>query len=144
MMMYNDPYSQYHDHNCDLLPPKTPKLSRKSIQPPGFRGSVSRQSSVTSSFSDLLSSVCNLSELLDPQICDKCTWCHPGDDHDDKAVEDTKFMVSMVTHQLPRLDYEDNNEDLLLASLVAHMVCKFIGDEERLVHRSLSIFIFMT
>ena len=144
MMMYNDPYSQYHDYNCDLLPPKTPKLSRKSIQPLGFRGSVSRQSSVTSSFSDLLSSVCNLSELLDPQICDKCTWCYPGDDHDEKAVEDTKFMVSMVTHQLPRPDYEDNNEDLLLASLVAHMVCKFIGDEERLVHRSLSIFIFMT
>ena len=53
-------------------------------------------------------------------------------------------MVSMVTHQLPSLDFEDNNEDLLLASLVAHMVCKFIGDEERLVHRSLSIFIFMT
>ena len=94
---------------------------------------MSRQSSVTSSFSDLLSSVYNLSELIDPNICDNCAWCHPGDDDGDEVVGDTRFMTSMVTHQLPSLDYEDNNEDLLLASLVAHMVCKLIGDEERFV-----------
>ena len=136
MMMFNeDPYAQYQDYNFDLLPPKTPKLSRKSIQSPRLsRGSVSRQSSVTSSFSNLLSSVYNLSELLDPHICDNCTGSHPRDSEDDGVVDDTRFMTSMVTHQLPNLDYEDNSKDLLLASLVAHMVCKLIGDEERLVH----------
>ena len=49
----------------------------------------------------------------------------------------------MVTHQLPVPDTSEENEDLLLASLVAHMVCKLIGDEERRVLQKLVDHLFI-
>ena len=67
-----------------------------------------------------------IEDLCDPQICDSCSC------EFEEAVGDTRFLTSMVAHQLPRPDTYDD-EDLLLASLVAHMVCKLIGDEERRV-----------
>ena len=109
---------------CDMLPPKTPRVARKFVKSPSisrqFR-ELSRQSSVCSSSS------ISLSRLLDPEICDNCTHC--DSDHSDTG--DTRFLVSMVSHQLPQLDTCDDHEDLMLASLVAHMVCKLIGDEDQ-------------
>ena len=111
---------------CDMLPPKTPCVTRKFLKSPSlsrqFRD-LSRQSSVCSSSS------INLSRLLDPEICDNCTC--DTELHDNSDTGDTRFMVSMVTHQLPHLDTCDDHEDLMLASLVAHMVCKLIGDEDQ-------------
>ena len=63
-----------------------------------------------------------IEDLCDPEICDSCSCDITGD---------TRFLTSMVTHQLPVPDTSEENEDLLLASLVAHMVCKLIGDEDR-------------
>lgn len=78
-----------------------------------------------------------IEDICDPEICDSCSCDITGD---------TRFLTSMVTHQLPVPDTSEENEDLLLASLVAHMVCKLIGDEERymlqkLVDRQFILFI---
>ena len=67
-----------------------------------------------------------IEDMNDPEVCDECS-CDGGGD--------TRFLTSMVTHQLPVPDTSEDNEDLLLASLVAHMVCKLMGDEERSVLR---------
>ena len=106
------------------LPPKTPKLSRKA-QPTieRSRRSVSR---LSSSCSELLSSL-HLDQILDPDLCDSCA-CQECDNEE----EDTRFMVSMVAHQLPSLDHPDDDPDMLLASMVTHMVCKLLGDEDKL------------
>ena len=66
-----------------------------------------------------------IEDIWDPEICDSCSC------DGDVRVGDTRFLTSMVTHHLPVPDTSEDNEDLLLASLVAHMVCKLIGDEER-------------
>ena len=65
-----------------------------------------------------------IEDICDPEICDSCSCDMAGD---------TRFLTSMVTHQLPVPETSEENGDLLLASLVAHMVCKLMGDEERWV-----------
>ena len=104
------------------IPPKTPKLSRKAPPTDRYRKSASR---LSSSCSELLSSL-HLDQILDPDLCDSCA-CQECD----KEAEDTRFMVSMVAHQLPSLDNPEDDPDLLLASMVTHMVCKLLGDEDR-------------
>ena len=66
-----------------------------------------------------------IEDVWDQEICDSCSC------DGDVGVTDTRFLTSMVSHQLPVPDTSEENEDLLLASLVVHMVCKLIGDEER-------------
>ena len=102
---------KYHNH----LPPKSPRVSRKK-----FMSSHSLPRSRSSSLSNILS--CSLEKILDPEICDSCAC----------EEVDTRFTTSMVAHQLPNLDYQEECQDLLLASLVSHMVCKLLGDEESL------------
>ena len=66
-----------------------------------------------------------IEDIWDPEICDSCSC------DGDVGLSDTRFLTSMVSHQLPVPDTSEENEDLLLASIVVHMVCKLIGDEER-------------
>ena len=100
------------DQLASPLCPETPHLPRKMLMP--VRSSRSASSDV----------LC-LSQLLDPQLCDSCA-CLPV------AETDTRFSVSMVSHQLPSLDCPADWEQLDVASLVAHMVTRLLGDEAQL------------
>ena len=96
------------------LCPETPVLPRKMIKAPR---SPSRGSS------DVL---CLSRQLADPQLCDSCASCP------ETETASTRFSVSMVAHQLPCLDCPDDWDQLDVASLVAHMVTKLLGDESLL------------
>ena len=96
------------------LCPETPLLPRKMIK--------ARRSSRSAS-----SDVWSLSrQLVEPQLCDSCASSSP------EESKSTRFSVSMVAHQLPCLDCPADWEELEVASLVAHMVTKLLGDEAQL------------
>ena len=120
-----------------LLPPKTPLAARRrlvQLVPSPQLSSVPRLASSSPappSPASRLSPVSpawwpyqldQLDQLLDPGICDSCCSC---------GAEDTRFLASMVAHQLPSADQPDQEPRLVLASLVAHMVARLIGDEDR-------------
>ena len=117
-----------------LLPPKTPLAARRrlvQLVPSPQLSSVPRlprASPAPPSPASRLSPVSpawwpyQLDQLLDPGICDSCCSC---------GAEDTRFLASMVAHQLPSADQRDQEPRLVLASLVAHMVARLIGDEDR-------------
>ena len=96
-----------------MLCPETPLLPRKMIQP----GRSSRSCS---------SDVRSLSQLLDPLLCDSCA-CQPV-----AEADSTRFSVSMVAHQLPAPDCPADWDPSDVASLVAHMVTRLLGDEAQL------------
>ena len=120
-----------------LLPPKTPLAARRrlvQLVPSPQLSSVPRLASSSPappSPASRLSPVSpawwpyQLDQLLDPGICDSC--CSLGS----CGAEDTRFLASMVAHQLPSADQPDQEPRLVLASLVAHMVARLIGDEDR-------------
>ena len=123
-----------------LLPPKTPLAARRrlvQLVPSPQLSSVprlARASPAPPSPASRLSPVSpawwpyqldQLDQLLDPGICDSC--CIPGS----CGAEDTRFLASMAAHQLPSADQPDQEPQLVLASLVAHMVARLIGDEDR-------------
>ena len=123
-----------------LLPPKTPLAARRrlvQLVPSPQLSSVPRLASASPappSPASRLSPVSpawwpyqldQLDQLLDPGICDSCcSW-------DSCGAEDTRFLASMAAHQLPSADQPDQEPQLVLASLVAHMVARLIGDEDR-------------
>ena len=94
---------------------------RRDVSPTRWNAPCLRDSAV-SPLSCMDLPLWRIEDICDPEICDSCSC--------DEAI-DSRFLTSMVTHQLPVPDTSEENEDLLLASLVAHMVCKLMGDEER-------------
>ena len=63
---------------------------------------------------------------MDPRLCDSCA-CQPV-----AEAANTRFSVSMVAHQLPAPDCPTDWDPSDVASLVAHMVTRLLGDEAEL------------
>ena len=102
------------DQLTSPLCPETPALPRKMI---------------SSGSSDV---PCSSRQQEEPQTCSTCSspcWPPLVVTEEDR----TRFSVSMVAHQLPCLDSPDDWDQLdQLTSLVAHMVCRLLGDETQL------------
>ena len=109
------------DQLTSPLCPETPALPRKMI---------------SSGSSDV---PCSSRQQEEPQACSSCSspcWPPVVVTEEDR----TRFSVSMVAHQLPCLDSPADWDDQLdqLTSLVAHMVCRLLGDETQLRHNYLN------